>query len=205
MITSDPTKPNPYLPGSTLKARLDELATIPPASRVVLGGKKPEASTASAQTAAGLASSASSSVRPHWGNEPSLKRIADTDENVKSWLRAALSNRNEYQTPGMWLAMRRDEGLDRYDNNLAAAERFAMAAEGFWDVFPGSQTMAIAGKRLLQKARMNVPGAEKVLGKAGSSNPDFTEKWGHLGNSYHQQGLPPDAACEAALTHKFAP
>ena len=205
MITTDPTKSNPLLPGSTLRARLDELVANPPASRAAPAGRKPDATTASAQAAAGVASSASSSVRPHWGNEPSLKRIPDTDENVKSWLRAALANRSEYQTPGMWLALRRDEGLDRYDNNLAAAERFAMAAEGFWDVFPGSQTMAIAGKRLLQKARMNVPGAEKVLGKAGSSNPDFTEKWGQLGNSYHQRGLAPEVACQAALTYKFVP
>ena len=65
--------------------------------------------------------------------------------------------------------------------------------------------MAIAGKGLLQKARMNVPGAEKVLGKAGSSNPDFTERGGQLGNSYHQLGLTPEAACQAALTYKFAP
>ena len=167
-------------------------------------GKSPAATTASAQAAAAT-SSAPSNNRPHWGNEPSLKRIADTDDNVKSWLLAALSNRNEYQTPGMWLALRREDGLDRYDNNLAAAERFAMAAEGYWDIFPGSQTMAIAGKGLLQKARMNVPGAEKVLGKAGSSNPDLTERWGQLGNSYHQLGLTPEAACQAALTYKFAP
>jgi hypothetical protein len=157
---------------------------------------------AQAATAAPVAGSNS---RPHWGNDPSLKRIADTGENVKSWLRAALSNRNEHQTPGMWLALRRENGLDRHDNNLAAAERFAMAAEGYWDIFPGSQTMAIAGKGLLQKARMNVPGAEKLLGKAGSSNPDFTERWGQLGNSYHQFGLTPEAACQAALTYKFAP
>ena len=148
--------------------------------------------------------SSTTDVRPHWGNEPSLKRIADTDDSVKDWLRAALSNRNEYQTPGLWLAARREEGLDRYDNNLAAAERFAMAAEGFWDAFPGSQTMANAGKQLLQQARMNIPGAEAVLGKAGSSNPEFTEKWGLLGNSYHQLGLKPQAACEAALTYKFS-
>lgn len=142
--------------------------------------------------------------RPHWGNESSLKRIADTDDNVKDWLRIALTKRGEYQTPGLWLAARREDGLDRYDNNLAAAERFAMAAEGYWDIFPGSQTMAITGKGLLQKARMNIPGAEAVLGKAGSSNPDFTEKWGQLGNAFHQLGLSPDAACKAALTHRFA-
>jgi hypothetical protein len=169
-------------------------ASVAPAN---LSNKAPTASVSAGPSSA-------STGRPHWGNEPSLKRIADTDENVKSWLRAALSNRNEYQTPGLWLAARRDDGMDRHDNSLAAAERFAMAAEGYWDVFPGSQTMAIAGKGLLQKARMNVPGAEKVLGKAGSSNPDFTEKWGQLGNSYHQLGMLPEAACQAALTYKFA-
>ncbi|WP_156371918.1 hypothetical protein [Acidovorax sp. Leaf78] len=159
------------------------------------------------KSAPGVSASTSSPAvgdKPHWGNEQSLKRIADTDEHVRTWLRAALSNAGEYQTPGLWLAARREEGLDRYDNNLAAAERFAMAAEGFWNVFPGSQTMAIAGKKLLQKARMNVPGAEALLGKAGSSNPDFTEKWGQLGNSYHQLGMTPQAACEAAMTHKFS-
>ncbi len=92
-----------------------------------------------------------------WGNDPTLKRIADIDDNVKEWLRQAAKNSNEYQTPGMWLALRREEGLDRYDNNLAAAERFAMAAEGFWDVFPDSQTSALHGKLWLQKARLTSP------------------------------------------------
>ena len=54
------------------------------------------------------------------------------------------------------------------------------------------------------QARMNIPGAEALVGKADSSNPEFTEKWEQLGNSYHQLGLKPQAACEAALTRKFS-
>jgi len=133
-----------------------------------------------------------------WGGDPSLKRIDPTDSGVKRWLCQANAGVNEYQTPGQWLALKRRGGLDKYDDNLAAAERFAMASEGVWDVIPGTQGDVLAGKMLVQGARLNIPGSQALLGNAGSSSPSFTEKWGSLGDLYFRQGMPPARACSGA-------
>lgn len=140
--------------------------------------------------------------------DPGVKndRIPDSDENVREWLRRALENYDkQFQTPGQWLALRREHGFDKHDNNLAAAERFAMAAGGFWDKAPGMQPTAILGKLLVQTARLgtkrDAPVANHIIGNPGSSNPEFTENWGLRGNEYHAHGYSEIDACQAEAFH----
>ncbi len=124
-----------------------------------------------------------------------IKQQQQMDEKVRQWLCRAVNEKNEYQEPGMWLLLQREKGLDVGDDSLAAAERFAMAAEGFWEGLPGMQIVALNGKEIVQKIRINYPITQPILGRPGSKNPEFTEGWGKKGHEYFKQGVTPTEAC----------
>jgi RHS repeat-associated protein len=130
----------------------------------------------------------------------------EADQRVQAWICRALERPEWWDTPGLWLADQRENGLDKGDDALAAAERFAMASEGFWDRLvvlgydipvPGAQIVAIEGKRMLQNARLSLPKLQGVLGKPGSRSPDFTEDWGRLGDKYYRNGYTPEESAKA--------
>lgn len=62
-----------------------------------------------------------------------------------------------------------------------------MAAERYWDIFPGSQQLAMGMKAAGQIAR-SVPGASRIFGKPGSSDPGWTERWGLEGAETYDSG-----------------
>jgi hypothetical protein len=96
--------------------------------------------------------------------------------------------------------------LDKGDDTLAAAERFAMTADGAWDLFGNDgneswvreyigtptklyiQPIVLTGKYLQQNIRTSVPISQKILGKPGSRNPNLTESWGMNGHWYYMKG-----------------
>lgn len=116
-----------------------------------------------------------------WGNDPSLKAIPTSNDEVCSWLlRAQRSGSDPYQ---YLFEARNVHRLDRHDFNLVAAERYMGGYTGEF-----SDTL-ILGQHILKQIR-DVPGMTAFLGRNGSpsSSSAFVAKWGMLGNLHREQG-----------------
>jgi RHS repeat-associated protein len=123
-----------------------------------------------------------------WGNDTSLKQIPNTSENVTDWLKVANDHTQDYQYAWLFRARNQDH-LDTYDDNLAAAERYAGAYGGD----PLYADTLLAGQTLLKTTRdlciFGVCGSD-FLGKNGSKDAEFVDRWGSLGNFDRENGLP---------------
>ncbi len=67
-----------------------------------------------------------------WASDPSLKRIPVNDKDVINWL----CKYGGTGSPILDLMSGRQGGLDRYDDNLAAAERFTEMMDGNYSYYP---------------------------------------------------------------------
>ena len=123
-----------------------------------------------------------------WGDDPSLKTIPLSDENVCNWLMWAYDIEQKVGVP-MYASLssaRNIQHLDKYDNNLVAAERYMEGYEGFYN------KIELFGQNVLKHIRFTIPKVEiysssigpfHIFGKNGSSveSSSFVTKWGYKG------------------------
>jgi hypothetical protein len=126
------------------------------------------------------------------------------NDKTRQWLCRSLQEKGEYLSPGQWLAGQRNQGFDKGDDSLAAAERFAMASEGVWDVIGDPFTKfyvqpVILSLQYMQKnVQMSFPSTQSILGRPGSKNPNLTEGWGFKGHWYYMNEYNTEQAVRAA-------
>ena len=123
-----------------------------------------------------------------WGSDPSLQQIPNSNDRVQNWLdRAAQERPNDPY--GYLYDARNTYHLDRHDDNLAAAERYAGAYSGD----PLYKDTNLVGDLALKLARDVCVGGycgSDILGKNGSKDAEFVNRWGSLGNFDRENGLP---------------
>lgn len=112
-----------------------------------------------------------------WGNDQSLKKIIQDLELVKKWICYSSKDKNDFLDPYFRLLNARREGLDKYDPNLVAAERYM---EGCWNKHP---RLIINAQQNIKRYRESYPILQNILGKNGSSIEDneFVTTFGFLG------------------------
>jgi len=117
-----------------------------------------------------------------WYLDPSQRRIPSSDVLVYQWLRVA--NINSW-SPVSYLRALRQQGTDRWDDNLAAAERYEEAFEGEYEGYsPFSQEVLIGGMGLLKKWRDEYNDGQGN----GSKDGAFVTKWGLRGARDRKNG-----------------
>jgi len=114
-------------------------------------------------------------------------RVPNSTANVLAWIKKAIDSG---PSPYSYLSVARNrDHLDRYDDNLAAAERYF---EGYDDNFNES---LIVGSFLVKEMREVHVGDfkpfEKVFGRNGSQSPEFVTRWGMLGIFDRENGITP--------------
>ncbi|WP_265289376.1 hypothetical protein [Verminephrobacter eiseniae] len=89
---------------------------------------------------------------------------------------------------GAWgyLVNQRQAGLDRYDDNLAAADRFADMMDGNWSNSPPLTQNDFNFGQYLNKLRRNIFSGGKGN---GSKDAGFVAQWGAIGAFYNEQGM----------------
>lgn len=118
-----------------------------------------------------------------WGDDPSQKRVPNENKRVVDWI-CHYGRKDE--SPTMALMQARNQGFDRYDDNLPAAERFSEMMDGDYTYYaPISQDTFNFGQFVNKTAR-NVFGDGKGN---GSKDANFVAKWGALGDFYHREGM----------------
>jgi hypothetical protein len=109
-------------------------------------------------------------------------RVPLSNAAVSVWLQRAVDSGGDVY--GYLSQARNTYGIDKYDSNLTAAERYM---EGYNNNY--NDTLML-GQHILKQAR-TLPYAEKILGKNGSPAVDsaFITKWGMIGNLHREQKM----------------
>ena len=113
-----------------------------------------------------------------WGDDPTLKRIANDDKKAIRLICEAAKDGGASN-----LMDQRRKGFDRYDDNVAAAERFFEMYEGNYSNYPPySQDDLNMGQVVVKLIR-------KVTGQSGNGSQDagFVGKWGGIGALYYRE------------------
>ena len=117
-----------------------------------------------------------------WGDDSSLKRIPTNDKSVVDWL----CSYGGTGSPTTDLMNGRNNGWDRYDDNLPAAERFAEMMDGnYANYAPWRSDDFNMGQYLYKKYRQGARGGKGN----GSQDAGFVAKWGAMGAFYFEQNI----------------
>lgn len=113
------------------------------------------------------------------------KKISDAA--VLDWIQKALSSTNDFG-PWSYLSNRRNvDGLDMFDDNLPAAERYFEGYDGNYNEH------FIAGSAVLKAVReikiFDSKPMQRLLGKNGSKEIMFITKWGQMGVFDRENGI----------------
>ena len=116
-----------------------------------------------------------------WWLDDSLKRIPDSDRQVKGWL---CRFGGPTGSPFMELVQGRNVfRFDVYDDNIAAAERFAEFFDGNYSFYPPHPNGAFnTYQYLLKKWRQRFSGGRGN----GAKNPEFLWRWGQKGAFWYR-------------------
>jgi RHS repeat-associated protein len=113
-----------------------------------------------------------------WGDDRSLKRIPVDDKNVIDWL--CKYGGDGSPLPDLMMARGKGRSWDKYDDNLAAAERFGEMMDGNFSFYsPWKSSSFAVGKGMLTWAGIG----------GGSKDAAFVTKWGSMGAFYFDQGM----------------
>ncbi len=107
---------------------------------------------------------------------------------VYGWLCDAINSGSD---PEGYLRDARNNGLDKGDSNLVAAERYVEMYNGNYEGHPPmSQDTFNLGQHILKQIR-TVPGMSRVFGENGSpaSDSEFIARWGALGVFHRREGV----------------
>jgi RHS repeat-associated protein len=109
-----------------------------------------------------------------WANDPGLKGIPTSDARVQQWLERS---RNSPAGPMPYLFDLRRRGIDRYDDNVAAAERYMEMCQGNYEFYPPfTQDDFNDGQYTWKwiRQKLGLPGN-------GAKDNDFVHDWGRRG------------------------
>ncbi len=115
-----------------------------------------------------------------WSPDPTLKRIPTDDRKVTDWL--CLYGGNGSPTTDLMDA--RNKRLDRYDDNLAAAERFSEMLDGNYSGYAPWRSGDFNFGQFAFKSARNAFGGGKGN---GSKDASFVSKWGATGAFHFEQ------------------
>ncbi|MHA6853613.1 RHS repeat-associated core domain-containing protein, partial [Ralstonia pseudosolanacearum] len=116
------------------------------------------------------------------GSDPTPKRIPSNNQNVINWL----CRFGGGESPTGDLTAARKAGLDRNDDNLAAAERFAEMMDGNYSFYAPWRSDDLNFGQFLLKIMRDV--AKNGAGN-GSKDAAHVGKWGALGAFNYEQGV----------------
>ncbi|MHA6824544.1 RHS repeat-associated core domain-containing protein, partial [Ralstonia pseudosolanacearum] len=116
------------------------------------------------------------------GRDPTPKRIPSDNQNVINWL----CRFGGMESPTEDLTAARKAGLDRNDDNLAAAERFAEMMDGNYSFYAPWRSDDLNFGQFLLKIIRDV--AKNGAGN-GSKDAGHVAKWGALGALNYEQGV----------------
>jgi hypothetical protein len=136
----------------------------------------------------------SSSAIQHALPQDSAKgvRVPNSAQRVLDWIQKAVTYSHDHYPVSPWGYLsnaRNHDGLDKLDDNLAAAERYFDGYDGNY-----SETL-IVGMTLLKELREVHVGDkkpfEKIFGRNGSQSPEFVTRWGMMGIFDRNNGITP--------------
>ena len=110
--------------------------------------------------------------------------IPNSNERVIDWINKAIHSGSD---PYSYLRSARKAGLDKFDDNLPAAERYFEGYDANYNKHFIAGSAALKGLR-----EVNILGHkpfEQLLGRNGSSSIEFVTRWGMLGVFDRENGI----------------